>query len=71
MTETGGTTSHAYFRYTYAWDSFLERTIAVQLKTAGGSLVFGNAAAYAPDVDRITIAPVVLGMPITLQRADC
>lgn len=71
VTETGGASAHAYFRYTYAWDSFLERTIAVDLKTAGGSLVFGNPAAYAPDVDKITIAPVVLGTPITLKRADC
>ena len=44
VTETGGAagTAHGYFRYTYAWNSFLERTIPVRLTTAGGSLVFGN-----------------------------
>ncbi|TDD60854.1 hypothetical protein E1263_09555 [Kribbella antibiotica] len=73
VTETGGAASagHAYFRYTYAWDSFLERTIGVELKTASGSLVFGNAGAYAPDVDKITIAPIVLGTPITQKRSGC
>jgi hypothetical protein len=67
--ETGGATSagHAYFRYTYAWNSFLERTIAVTLSTAGGSLVFGNAGAYAPDVDKINIAPVTVGTPRTIS----
>jgi hypothetical protein len=68
VTETGGTTSagHAYFRYTYAWNSFLERTIPVTLSTSGGSLVFGNASAYAPDIDKITIAPVTVGTPTTI-----
>ncbi len=71
IAETGNATpaGHAYFRYTYAWDSFLERTIPVELKTAGGSLVFGNADAYAPDVDKLTIAPVVVGTPVTTAIA--
>lgn len=70
--ETGGATSagHAYFRYTYAWDSFLERTIPVSLRTSGGSLVFGNANAYAPDIDKITIAPVTVGIPTTIPAKN-
>lgn len=70
VTETGNAASagHAYFRYTYAWNSFLERTIPVTLSTAGGSLVFGNANAYAPDIDKITIAPVTVGTPTTVSR---
>jgi hypothetical protein len=73
VTETGGapTAGHAYFRYTYAWDSFLERTIAVDLKTASGSLVFGNPDAYAPDVDKITIAPTTIGSPTTIRCPLC
>jgi hypothetical protein len=68
--ETGGAAGagHAYFRYTYAWDSFLERTIPVTLSTSGGSLVFGNAGAYAPDIDKLTIAPITIGTPTTTQR---
>jgi hypothetical protein len=67
--ETSGAASagHAYFRYTYAWNSFLERTIPVTLSTAGGSLVFGNASAYAPDIDKINIAPVTVGTPSTVS----
>jgi len=68
VTETGGQagTAHGYFRYTYAWNSFLERTIPVRLTTAGGSLVFGNPNAYAPDIDKIIIAPATLGSPTTV-----
>jgi hypothetical protein len=68
VTETGGGagTAHAYFRYTYAWNSFLERTIPVRLTTDGGSLVFGNPDAYAPDIDKVVIAPVTVGTPTTV-----
>ena len=69
-TETGGSAAgagHAYFRYTYAWNSFLERTIPVELTTAAGSLVFGNATKYAPDVDKLTIAPAAVGTPSTVS----
>lgn len=61
VTETGGGSGYAYFRYTYAWNSLLERSIPVTLTTADGSLVFGNPDAYAPDIDRITIAPATVG----------
>jgi hypothetical protein len=70
VTETGGASAYGYFRYTYAWNSFLEKTIPVTLKTAGGSLVFGNPAAYAPDIDKIVIAPALLGRPTTVTRHD-
>jgi hypothetical protein len=70
--ESGGasTAGHAYFRYTYAWNSFLERTIPVKLDTSGGSLVFGNASAFAPDIDRINIAPVTVGSPSTVSTDE-
>ncbi|MDI6103671.1 hypothetical protein QLQ12_34165 [Actinoplanes sp. NEAU-A12] len=68
VTETGGASAYGYFRYTYAWDSFLERTIPVTLTTTGGSLVFGNPTAYAPDIDKVVIAPAVLGRPTTVAR---
>ena len=67
VTETGGGSAYGYFRYTYAWNSFLERTIPITLTTAGGSLVFGNPTAYAPDIDKITIAPAVVGTPTTVR----
>ncbi|WP_200952493.1 hypothetical protein [Agromyces sp. Soil535] len=68
VTETGSpeTAAVKYFRYTYSWDSFWERTIPMTLTTADGALTFGNPDAYAPDVDKITIAPVLLGTPSTI-----
>jgi len=60
---------NAYFRYTYSWDSFWERTIPVTLATTDGALTLGNADAYAPDIDSVTIAPVVVGTPTTVPGA--
>jgi hypothetical protein len=56
---------HAYFRYTYSWDSFFQRSIAVTLSTADEPLRLGNADAWAPNVDRVVIAPRLLGEPTT------
>jgi hypothetical protein len=56
----------AYFRYTYSWNSFWERTVPVTLATSDGSLTFGSAAGYAPNIDSVTIAPAVLGSPTTV-----
>lgn len=69
VTEEGSpeTAAAKYFRYTYSWDSFWERTIQITLTTTGGALTFGNPTAYAPDVDKITIAPVLLGTPSTIS----
>jgi hypothetical protein len=57
----GGQVGQGYFRYTYSWNSFWERTIPVTLTTAGGALTFGNDGAYAPNVDYVVVAPLVLG----------
>jgi hypothetical protein len=69
VTEEGSpdTAAAKYFRYTYAWDSFWERTIPMTLTTTDGALTFGNPDAYAPDIDTITIAPVLLGTPTTVE----
>jgi len=57
---------HAYFRYTYSWDSFFERSIAVTLSTADEPLRLGNADAWAPNIDRIIVSPRILGAPTTV-----
>jgi hypothetical protein len=59
---------HAYFRYTYSWNSFSQRTIPVTLSTADEALRFGNATAWAPDIDRVVIAPRLVGEPTTAAR---
>lgn len=67
VTEAGSpdTAASAYFRYTYSWESFWERTIPITLTTSGGALEFGNPNAWAPNVDRVVIAPFVIGTPTT------
>lgn len=46
-------------------DSFWERTVPVTLATADQPLRFGNPDAFAPNIDAITIAPLVAGEPST------
>ncbi|MCI2959485.1 hypothetical protein MN032_17510 [Agromyces atrinae] len=72
VTETGSpeTASSKYFRYTYSWDSFWERTIPLTLTTTDGALVFGNTDGYAPNVDKVVIAPVIAGAPTTVSTID-
>ncbi|MCD0444995.1 hypothetical protein LO763_15365 [Glycomyces sp. A-F 0318] len=63
--EGGTEVGHAYFRYTYSWDSFFQRSIAVTLSTADEPLRLGNAEAWAPNIDRIVVSPRLLGDPVT------
>jgi len=54
-----------HFRYTFSWDSFWDRTVPVSLATADQPLRFGNPDAFAPNIDAITVAPLVAGEPTT------
>ncbi len=56
---------HAYFRYTYSWDSFLQRSLAVTLSTADEPLRLGSAESWAPNIDRVVVSPRLLGEPTT------
>lgn len=68
VTEAGvGRVGEGYFRYTYAWNSFWERTIPVTLSTTNGAIVLGNDGPWAPDVDYVVIAPVRVGQPSTVK----
>lgn len=60
---------HAYFRYTYSWNSFSQRTIPVTLGTTDQPLRLYNSTAWAPNVDRIVIAPLTIGDPTTVAAA--
>jgi hypothetical protein len=70
ITESGGGTTRGAFRHNYSWNSFWDKSIPLTLTTASGSLTMGNATAYAPDIDTITLAKFVTGTPYTLQTAD-
>ncbi|GAB3279444.1 carbohydrate-binding protein [Kineosporia babensis] len=56
---------HGYFRYTYDWNSFSQRSIAVTLKTANQPLRLTSSQGWAPNIDKVTVAPAVLGSPLT------
>ena len=58
-----------YFRHTYSWNSFWERTVPLTLTTDNGSLSLGDNSTYAPDIDSVTIAPIVVGQPTTVPKA--
>jgi hypothetical protein len=57
----------AYFRYTYSWHSFWQRTVPITLTTADGEIRIGNPTAWAPDIDKVAIAPLVAGEPRTTR----
>lgn len=57
----------AFFRYTYSWTSFWQRTVPVTLTTNDGEIRIGNPSAWAPDIDRVTVAPLVVAPPTTTR----
>ncbi|MBP2326028.1 hypothetical protein JOF56_006413 [Kibdelosporangium banguiense] len=54
----GGPAQRATFRNTYSWNQFWSLAIPVTLKAGSNSLSFANATTYAPDIDRIELAPL-------------
>ncbi|GAA2319752.1 hypothetical protein GCM10009853_092320 [Glycomyces scopariae] len=68
VTEGGTEVGHAYFRYTYSWDSFSQRSLHVTLTTGDRPLRLGNPDAWAPNLDRIVVSPRVIGDPVTVRR---
>ncbi|MBT2588443.1 hypothetical protein J7I86_21815 [Arthrobacter sp. ISL-95] len=63
ISESGAATTRATFRHNYAWNSFWDKTVPLSLTTASGTLVMGNATAYGPDIDMVTLAKFVSGAP--------
>ncbi len=65
ISESGaeGYAGEGMFRNNHHWDSFWDRSISVTLSTADGALTFGNDQpdAWAPNIDAVTIAPVIAG----------
>jgi hypothetical protein len=55
----------AYFRYTHTWNSYWDHTVQVTLSTSDAALRLYNPDAWAPNLDKITIAPIVVGKPTT------
>jgi hypothetical protein len=68
VAESGGSTVRAGIRHNYAWNSYWDITIPLSLTTGQGTLVLGNATAYAPNIDTVVLAKFVAGTPATAAQ---
>jgi hypothetical protein len=57
---SAGTNETRYARNTYSWDQFVPMELTVQLAAGSNTITFGNPTAYAPNIDKIIVAPVYL-----------
>ncbi|MFJ9907492.1 hypothetical protein ACIRVK_32175 [Streptomyces sp. NPDC101152] len=53
-----GTATTVMFRNTYSWSNWWDLPVPVTLKAGTNTITFGNPSGYAPDLDRITLAPL-------------
>ncbi|MFJ1806742.1 MULTISPECIES: CBM35 domain-containing protein [unclassified Streptomyces] len=53
-----GTAQTVMFRNNYSWSSYWDLPVPVTLSAGANTITFANADAYAPNIDRITVAPV-------------
>jgi hypothetical protein len=60
VTTSAGTQLTAWARNTYSWSQFNTMELTVRLAAGGNTITFGNPSAYAPDIDKITVAPALL-----------
>lgn len=59
ITVNGGSPQRVYFRNTRGWSNYWTTTVDVTLNAGTNTIKFGNSAAYAPNIDRIQVAPAV------------
>lgn len=52
----GAASARLYFRVTGSWSTFRTAVIAVHLNAGSNTIELSNTAAYAPDVDKISVA---------------
>jgi hypothetical protein len=60
VTTPAGTNETVYARNTYSWDQFDTVELTVRLNAGLNTITFGNPAAFAPNIDHITVAPALL-----------
>jgi hypothetical protein len=65
VSEAGGTSTAARYRHNYTWDGFWPETTPLDLTTRGGALTFGNPVEWAPNVDWVQLAPLVVANTVT------
>ncbi len=49
-----------YARNTYSWDQSDTIEVTVRLNAGSNTITIGNPSAYAPNIDKITVAPASL-----------
>jgi hypothetical protein len=57
-----GTNETVSARNTYSWDQFDTVEVTVALNAGANTITFGDPAYYAPNIDKITVAPAVLSV---------
>ncbi len=60
VSTSAGTNETLYARNTYSWDQFDTIELTVRLASGSNTITFGNPTAYAPNIDKITVAPAYL-----------
>jgi hypothetical protein len=60
VTTSAGTNETGYARNTYSWDQFDTIELTVHLAAGSNTITFGNPTAYAPNIDKIIVAPAYL-----------
>ncbi|MFF7930620.1 CBM35 domain-containing protein [Streptomyces sp. NPDC007940] len=54
----GDSTRRVMFRNSYSWSNYWYLPVPVTLEAGDNTVTFANATAYAPDIDRVTVAPL-------------
>ncbi|MCD9879544.1 CBM35 domain-containing protein [Streptomyces guryensis] len=53
-----GTATTVMFRNNYSWSSWWDLPVPVTLNAGTNTITLGNPTAYAPDIDRVSVAPL-------------
>jgi hypothetical protein len=56
----GAPPTRVWFRNTWAWNNFWTLTVPVTLRPGSNKIQFANSLTFAPDLDRIDIAPLLV-----------
>ena len=55
----GGATTRLYFRVTGSWSTFKTAVIPLHLNAGSNTVKLSNSAAYAPDIDKLSVASIL------------
>ena len=61
LTTSAGSSVTTYARNTYSWDQFNTVEVTARLDAGSNTITIGNPAYYAPNIDKIIVAPASSG----------